>query len=259
MGGQDASLAIESNEAHVIPTPRGSWLSTLTGVDGCRIGWVAATRGLHSDECSVEVFPTFANLLASTATSKVIAVDIPIGLSESAPRPTDLSARRFLGPRASSVFPAPCRASLDGTSYESASAPSFAASGKKLTKQTYAIIAKIREVDLALRTDSAMRQRVVEVHPEVCVAVLNGDQPMANPKKRSAGKQERLALLPTQYQAAFAVARPRWLHKEVATDDILDALVALGTAVRVHSGSARSFPPTPLAHDSVGLPMRILA
>jgi predicted RNase H-like nuclease len=36
-------------------------------------------------------------------------------------------------------------------------------------------------------------------------------------------------------------------------------LVALGTAVRVHSGSARSFPPTPLAHDSVGLPMRILA
>lgn len=235
-------------------------MSAVTGVDGCRIGWVAATHSLHSDECSVEVFSTFANLLTSTGDSKVIAVDIPIGLSDAAPRLTDLAARSFLGPRASSVFPAPCRVSLDGTTYESASALSFEASGKKLTKQTYAIIPKIREVDVALRADVAARQRVVEVHPEVCFAVLNGDQPMSNPKKRSAGKQERLAVLPTLYQAAFAVARPRWLHREVATDDILDALVALWTASRVHSGTARSFPPPPpLTHDSIGLPMRILA
>lgn len=243
----------------VIPTPRGSWLTTVTGVDGCKIGWVAAAHSLHSDSCSVEVFPTFAHLLASSAASRVIAVDIPIGLSDAAPRPTDLSARRFLGPRGSSVFPAPCRASLEGASYESASKLSFAASGKKLTKQTYAIIPKIREVDIALRADASARERVVEVHPEVCFAALNGDQPMAHPKKRSAGKQERFALLPTQYQAAFTASRPQWLHKEVATDDILDALVALWTAVRVLSGSARSFPPPPLIHDSVGLPMRILA
>ena len=234
-------------------------MTTVTGVDGCKIGWVAAAHSLHSDSCSVEVFPTFAHLLASSAASRVIAVDIPIGLSDAAPRPTDLAARRFLGPRGSSVFPAPCRASLEGASYESASKLSFAASGKKLTKQTYAIIPKIREVDIALRADASARERVVEVHPEVCFAALNGDQPMAHPKKRFAGKQERFALLPTQYQAAFAASRPQWLHKEVATDDILDALVALWTAVRVLSGSARSFPPLPLIHDSVGLPMRILA
>ena len=234
-------------------------MSIVTGVDGCRIGWVAATHRLQSDECSIAVCSTFADLLASTKDSAEIAVDIPIGLSENAPRPTDLSARRFLGSRASSVFPAPCRASLAGTSYESASALSFAASGKKLSKQTYAIISKIREVDIALRADIAAQQRVVEVHPEVCFAALNHDQPMAHVKKRSAGEIERLALLPAQYQAAFATARPRWLHKQVATDDILDALVALWTASRVLSGSARSFPPLPVVRDSVGLPMRILA
>lgn len=232
---------------------------TVTGVDGCRIGWVAATQSLRSGDCSIEVFATFAALLASMPASEVIAVDIPIGLGDSAPRPADLAARRFLGSRSSSVFPAPCRTSLDGSSYERASAISFQASGKKLSKQTYAIIPKIREVDVALRADSVARPRVVEVHPEVCFAALNGDQPLANSKKRSAGKQERLALLPAEYQAAYATARPRWLHKEVATDDILDALAALWTAVRVHSGLARSFPPPPLAHDSEGLPMRILA
>jgi predicted RNase H-like nuclease len=234
-------------------------LTRVTGVDGCRIGWVAATQSLNSNDCSVDVFPTFAKLLESSAASKVIAVDIPIGLGESSPRPTDLAVRSLLGPRSSSVFPAPCRASLNGASYESASALSFAASGKKLTKQTYAIIPKIREVDVALQNDTSARARVVEVHPEVCFAVLNDDQPMEHPKKRSAGKVERIAVLPAKYQAAFATARPRWLRKEVATDDILDALVALWTAVRVHSGSARSFPPLPLEYDSVGLPMRILA
>jgi predicted RNase H-like nuclease len=234
-------------------------LSTVTGVDGCRIGWVAATQKLQSGECSIAVYPSFAELLAETRDSEVIAVDIPIGLGDSAPRPTDVSARRFLGPRASSVFPAPCRASLAGTHYESASALSFAASGKKLTMQTYAIIPKIREVDSALRSDVTAQERIVEVHPEVSFAVLNGDQPMSNAKKRSAGKLERLALLPTQFQSAFAAARPRWLHKHVATDDILDALVALWTAGRVRSGSARSFPPPPLVRDGVGLPMRILA
>ncbi len=234
-------------------------MSLVTGVDGCRIGWVAATRSLTTDEFTVAVHETFADLLASAKDSSVIAVDIPIGLSESAPRPTDRSARRFLGARASSVFPAPCRPSLDGTSYESASALSFAASGKKLTKQTFSIIGKIREVDAALRADSTTRQRVVEVHPEVCFAVLNGDRPMANAKKRSAGKRERLAVLPVQYQAAFSAARPRWSHTHVATDDLLDALVAAWTAGRVNSGTARSFPPPPVACDAEGLPMRILA
>ena len=234
-------------------------MSTVVGVDGCRVGWVAATHDLRANACSLAVHRSFAELLTASSAADVIAVDIPIGLGDAKPRPTDLSARRFLGARASSVFPAPCRPSLAGTTYESASALSYAASGKKLSKQTYAILPKIREVDGALRADHASRERVFEVHPEVSFAVINGDKPMAYSKKRSAGKEERRLLLPPLYQAAFADFRPQWLHRDVATDDILDALAALWSAVRVGAGSARSFPPPPTARDAVGLPMRILA
>ncbi len=207
----------------------------------------------------IEVYPTFALLLAAQRSAAVIAVDIPIGLSESAPRPADQAARRFLGPRGSSVFPAPCRPALGGASYAAASARSFAASGKRLSKQTFAIVPKIREVDRALRADAATAQRVVEVHPEVSFAVLNHDRPMPQSKKRAEGRAARRALLPKASQTALDAARPRWLQGQVTTDDLLDALVALWTAGRVLEGRARGFPPTPLVRDAFGLPMQIVA
>jgi len=245
--------------AHLKPDQLGSRVSTVVGVDGCRLGWVAATHDLETGVCSIAVHRSFQELLTTSRLASVIAVDIPIGLGDAKPRTADLSARQFLGARASSVFPAPCRAALDGSTYESSSALSYAASGKKLTKQTYATLAKIREVDAALRTDRTLWDRVVEVHPEVSFAAMNGNQPMVHSKKRSAGKQERLSLLSPLYQAAFSHFRPQWLHKEVATDDMLDALAALWSAMRISAKAARAFPEQPLVRDSVGLPMRILA
>jgi predicted RNase H-like nuclease len=50
----------------------------------------------------------------------VTAIDIPIGLPGGRPRTVDGEARRLLGPRASSVFPAPARGTLDASSYEEA-------------------------------------------------------------------------------------------------------------------------------------------
>ncbi len=234
-------------------------MSHVVGVDGCRIGWVAATHDLATDQCQITVHPSFAELVTALSTAEVFAVDIPIGLSDRGSRPADQAARRFLGPRASSVFPAPCRAALAGTSYPDASARSFALTGKKLSKQTYFIIPKIREVDAALASDPALATRVVEVHPEVSFATLNDDQPLTHAKKGTPGREERLALLPRRYQAAYGSAWPQWPRAEVAHDDLLDALVAAWTARRILSGDARAFPPPPTVHDAMGLPMRILA
>lgn len=234
-------------------------MPTVLGVDGCRGGWIAAIHDLRSHRCTVALYASFAELVAAHADAAVIATDIPIGLSDAAPRVADVEARRFLGRRGSSVFPAPCRAALDAPSYAEACARSQAASGKKISKQTDAIRGKIREVDVLLRSDPSLRTRVVEVHPEVSFAVLNDDLPMLHVKKRAEGQRERLAVLPAMSRAAFAEARARWLRRTVATDDILDALVAMWSAERVHAGTARSFPPPPLRLDSVGLPLRILA
>lgn len=54
---------------------------------------------------------------------------MPIGLGENGPRPCDQAARRFLGQRGSSVFPAPVRAVLAATTYVQACELSLAAQG----------------------------------------------------------------------------------------------------------------------------------
>lgn len=234
-------------------------VSLVIGVDGCRAGWLAAIHDLERDELSVAVYPTFSDLLSSEHNSDVIAIDIPIGLSESEPRAADLCARQMLGSKGSSVFPAPCRASLGGTTYEAASALSFSASEKKLSKQTYAILDKVRQVDDALTSGAHRHVRIVETHPEICFAFLNSNQPIIPNKKSDEGRRARLAVLPQAHRLAFDAYVNGWKRKEVAIDDILDALAAAWTAARVFQGIARSFPPAPDVFDALGIPMRIYA
>ncbi len=231
----------------------------VTGVDGCRAGWVAASSDVDATRCTLAFHASFAELLAVQATSAVIAVDIPIGLSDAAPRAADAALRQFLRGRASSVFPAPCRAALDGTTYADASARSFAASGRKLSRQTYFLLPKIREVDTALRTDPSLRSRVHEVHPETSFAVMNGGRVVMPRKKSVEGLAARLALLPRAYQAAYAAFRPTVPRAAVANDDLVDALAALWSAQRIRAGTALSFPDGAVPRDGCGLPMRVSA
>src|ERR1043165_6133053 len=101
----------------------------LRGVDGCPKGWLSATLDLGTQRITSQVFTDAASLLRDPAL--VTAIDIPIGLSASQPRAVDGEARRLLGPRASSVFPAPVRATLDALSYRDACETSHAACGKR--------------------------------------------------------------------------------------------------------------------------------
>jgi predicted RNase H-like nuclease len=82
---------------------------------------------------------------------------MPIGLPERGPRACDLEARRLLGPgRASSVFPAPIRPVLVATSYDDACQIRLQVEGKKLSRQAWVIVPKIREVDDMLRDNSEL-------------------------------------------------------------------------------------------------------
>ena len=51
-----------------------------------------------------------------------VLIDIPIGLLDKGPdeRSCDKAARKLLGKRASSVFPAPARQALDASDYQAA-------------------------------------------------------------------------------------------------------------------------------------------
>jgi predicted RNase H-like nuclease len=111
----------------------------VAGADGCRGGWLVALassgRRALSAERYFDLEPVFARLAAGELAA--LAVDIPIGLSGVGPRRCDAEARRLLGPRRSSVFPAPARDTLGASCHAQASALNQQAGGKRLSIQSF--------------------------------------------------------------------------------------------------------------------------
>ncbi len=230
----------------------------IAGVDGCRAGWFRAARNTGTGECRFDVVASAAELLSLPPSPTIIALDIPIGLPDAGSRDCDIEARKRLGPRRSSVFPAPIRPAIHAESRAEASGITFDRDGKKVSQQAWGIFRKIREVDALLQSGPDARSRLYEVHPEVCFWAMAGEQPMPARKKSREGKAARQALLEEWLKIeVLATARGGWLKKELADDDILDAAVALWTAERIVSGTALSLPAAP-PHDATGLPMRIV-
>lgn len=229
------------------------------GVDGCKAGWLFV-RSIE-DEVDFGVTERLAELVPTGARSARIFVDIPIGLRDTSgeARRCDRAARKVLGRRASSVFPAPLRIVLKCTSHTEANDLAKRTSGKGMTQQAFAIIPKIREVDELLLNGTAARQMIREVHPEVCFWALNGKLPMDHPKKKPEGFAERMDLLDTIWPKSRALAEDilaKFPRKHVARDDVADALVALVTALAPQD-RLRTIPPDP-EHDSSGIPMEMV-
>jgi len=231
----------------------------LRGVDGCPAGWIAASLDLDTGRVTGEVFPTDAISLLRDSPAAVTAIDIPIGLpGGSSRRRVDGEARKLLGPRASSVFPAPPRATLAAQSYEEACAASQAACGKSMSRQAYGILPKIKAVDTILQQNPELVERVLEIHPELCFYFWAGQKPMRYPKASGFGFGERLELVRTVFGRAAEEIRETVPGSKVDDDDILDALAALWTAQRIYSGNAVRLPSME-DRDEHGIPMQILA
>ena len=234
-------------------------MTLVCGVDGCRQGWVSVSNDLASGRYSWCVVSSLRDLVSSARPPDVIAVDVPIGLPDSGARECDVEARRLLGAgRASSVFPAPIRPVLSARTHAEANAAREAAEGKRVSIQTWAIIPKIREVDLALRTDAALRLRVREVHPEVCFFFMADKRPMQHSKKKRAGREERRTALSRQLGPVVDRVLGEVRLPTCGQDDVLDAFAALWTAKRIVSGQAVILPAIP-GHDRFGLPMEMVA
>lgn len=184
----------------------------------------------------------------------LVLIDIPIGLSDCRSRPVDLEARRLLGRgQGSRVFRAPCRAALDGQTYEECCALSRAAVGVALSRQARA--SKIREADRLMTPE--LQSAVREVHPEVAFCVLAGG-PLAHRKKTREGQDERRAIL-RAHGVVFDPhsERGRLGRSRVGTDDLVDAAVALVTASRIAAGTAQVLGDGSI--DPRGLRMEMLA
>lgn len=231
-------------------------MTIVCGVDGCRAGWFAVFHDLSNSRRWWRVFPSIDAIASCADAPSVIAIDVPIGLSDIGARECDLEARRLIGPRRSSVFPAPIRPVLAASTYREACEMRRHVEEKSLSMQAWAIVPKIREIDDALRSNPALRQVVHEVHPEACFFEMNKKTHLQYSKKRVAGREERLAILRPEFGAALTTAlTPR--PDGCKSDDVLDAFSAVWTAARISSGAAYSLPSSP-ARDSCDLSMEIV-
>lgn len=227
------------------------------GVDGCRAGWLAVAVPARNSTTKPRAWlHGDARSLLAAVPAGMVAIDIPIGLPDTGRRSCDVAARRLLGPRRSSVFPAPIRPLLAARTHAEACELSRRLQGTGLPLQAFHLLPRIREVDGLLREEPVMRERLVESHPEVVFAHWNGGRPMVHPKRTEAGRTERLGLLEPHFPEAFAMIRRLFRRSRVGDDDILDALVLLLTAGRLARGEAILLGDQE-ARDSCGLPMRI--
>ncbi|MCW2683221.1 MAG: hypothetical protein JWP33_1134, partial [Blastococcus sp.] len=176
----------------------------------------------------------------------VVAIDMPIGLSEDGARTCDDAARKRLGRAGSSVFPAPLRQVLEATDYADACRLSVEASGKALSKQAWNLVPAIRGLDAALGDPA--RRDVREVHPELSFREL--DPAVADPKVTARGSAQRLRALRRVMDVDLLEAPPL-----VPAVDALDACAAAWSARRIADGDARSVGDD--TRDSRGRPMRI--
>ena len=125
--------------------------------------------------------------------------------------------------------------------------------GKGFSKQAFAIFPPIRQLDQFLIANAAACKRVFEVHPEVCFWAANGKVPLQHPKKSDEGIEQRRGILSDALEFnPFSSLRLQFLDRDVADDDIVDALIALWTAERISRGTANTFPETPES-DRYGL------
>lgn len=203
------------------------------GIDGCAGGWVLVTVVVAGSTArprlGLTVVETLDAVVADVRSGRMAsaAIDIPIGLAARDPRACDLEARRMLGPRRSSVFPAPVRSVLGAGTYVEACDRSRRACGKGISKQLFNILPKIAEVD-GLQS-RRLQAHLFEMHPELSFTVLAG-APMRFAKRTAAGRAERIAALrPAFGDVARLVEHP---PAGAQRDDVLDALVGAWTALR---------------------------
>ena len=236
----------------------------FAGADGCRGGWVVVLLG-HGSASEAFVCASVAEVIALPQAPSVIAIDVPIGLPETAIKGGRVCcnlARARLGARQSSVFSVPARPALAAHEYREACGINVLNSNppRKLAKQTFNIMDRIREVD-ALMTP-ALQARVFECHPELAFTVMNGERPLDLPKKirnrpYPEGLRLRRALLK---EVGISVPRPPKapLGIRFGEDDLLDACACAFAARRIARGEALRLPPEP-ATDARGLRMEINA
>jgi len=238
-------------------------MDIFCGIDGCHAGWIVVSCDSQLYFQPAELKKDIQEIRDYTRGAALTLIDIPIGLKNGKTpgrRACDVEARKILGKRAFSVFPAPQREALKAETWEGANSINKTICGKGLSKQTWGILKKIASVDSILIRDVSLQSRLRETHPEVCFWSLNNRQEMKDRKKSEQGLAERLKVLARLSRNAnefYNRIKSQYKVKDVSSDDIVDAMAAALTASLSERYGIRTLPQTPEL-DSHGLRMEIV-
>jgi predicted RNase H-like nuclease len=228
----------------------------VRGVDGCRGGWLAVD--VDDDDLAASAVTWRWSPLDETEALlhdravEAVAIDVPIGLPESGSRACDVAARKLLGRRGVSVFPAPVRAVLGCGSYADARAILAALGAASMSAQAFGIVSAVAAVDASLT--GADTARVFECHPEVAFYLMGGSAGLPG-KRTPEGVAARLRLLGAAHREVSGIVESR--PRRIPVDDALDALACAWSAARWVRGQAAVLGDG--EKDVRGLPMRIVA
>jgi len=257
-------FAGEQNIAHIMnvaleyPIPK----KTITqdglyiGVDGCRGGWIAAV--LDHGDMQLKRYKYISSLVEEYPSFDAFLIDMAIGLrnSKEQERPDD-EARKELGPKGSSVFPIPSRDAVYADGEEAQKQANIRTLGKSLAKQSIAIIPKIRELDIFLNDHPEYKNKILESHPEVDFARLNGAVLMSR-KQEEPGPSQRKAVL-SEFLDKKDLYGMYDNAKELGCkqDDLIDAICLAVTGALYAHGQYETIPAEPM-QDEKELHMQLI-
>jgi len=227
---------------------------SFAGIDGCRGGWFAAVGG---NGCwNTGLYKSIRDFWSLFNSLELVLIDIPIGIQ--GVRDCEKLARKLLPPgRKSTIFNPPVKEALDIKDYRHASEINYAYSGRKLSRQSFNLIPKIREVNDFLAADKQARKIFYESHPEICFSRMLKNQILYN-KKTAQGRRQRLDVLKPYWPEIYDLYQDsanRFKRKMVAYDDIIDTLVLAVTAGKGYQ--KLKFIPPETQYDHQGLRMQI--
>ena len=232
--------------------PEGRYI----GVDGCKNGWIAVI--LERENLIVRKFESISELIKEYPEFDGFLIDMAIGLQESkGEKRPDADARKLLKGVASSIFPVPARQAVMAKDEERQKAENLRILDKSLSKQSIAIIPKIKELDEFLDKHRKYKNIICESHPELCFARLNG-KPLQTKKYSIEGFEERKSIL-LDYLSDEMLDGLWEKAKELKcnTDDVIDAVCLAVVASLSVQGKCMTIPDEP-DKDARGLKMQMI-
>jgi predicted RNase H-like nuclease len=132
--------------------------NSFVGVDGCKYGYVAVN--ITDNDFDINVFKNIEEICGKYSDSNTILIDMPIGLPENIYdiRP-ETEGRKILSSRSSCIFTVPCRQAVYEDDYCKANEINRDVLGKGLSKQSFSICRKIKEIDEFLNNAPEYKNR----------------------------------------------------------------------------------------------------